>query len=80
MRQWNANQLAAALKAVREYGGTARSLSDHILTSKGEPVTPNRAMGLLRELERRGSVRRWKRPGTRAWLWTVAGEGAGDDR
>lgn len=66
----NETQLDRALAAVQAHPSrTARRLSDRILTSGGEPVTEGRARMLLKELERRGLVHRWKRPGTRAWLW-----------
>jgi hypothetical protein len=65
--------LRAALAVVREYpSSTARNLSARIRGTDGHAVTPERANGLLRELEKRGQVRRWKRPGTRAWLWQAA--------
>lgn len=66
----NEGQLRAAMDAVRAHpSNTGRNLSDHIRTGDGHAVTPGRALALLRELEHRGHVRRWKRPGTRAWLW-----------
>jgi hypothetical protein len=68
----NETQLSRALQAVRRQGGTARQLSDRIPTSGGSPVTEGRARMLLKELERRGQVERWKRPGTRAWLWRTS--------
>jgi hypothetical protein len=65
-------QLRAALAVVREHpSSTARNLSARIRGAGGHAVTPERAGGLLRELEKRGLVRRWKRPGTRAYLWEV---------
>jgi hypothetical protein len=69
----NETQLDRALAAVREHPSrTARKLADVILTYRDEPVTEGRARMLLRELERRGQVAKWKRPGTRAWLWDLA--------
>jgi hypothetical protein len=70
----NERQLTRALQAVRLQGGTARQLSKRILTSGAspQPVTEGRARMLLKELERRGQVERWKRPGTRAWLWRTS--------
>lgn len=63
-------QLDEALRMVRLHPSrTARRLSGVIFTSRAEPVTEGRARMLLRELEKRGLVSRWKRPGTRAWLW-----------
>jgi len=63
-------QMRATLAAVVEHpSSTARNLSARIRGTDGHAVTPERASGLLRELEKRGQVRRWKRPGTRAWLW-----------
>lgn len=66
-------QLDRALAAVRAHPSrTARRLSGVIRTSRDEPVTEGRARMLLHELERRGLVQKWKRPGTRAWLWDPA--------
>ena len=68
----NESQLSGALEAVRGHPGTARSLSDRILTSGGQPVTPDRARMLLKELEHRGQVECWKMPGSRSWLWRLS--------
>jgi hypothetical protein len=70
----NEKQLTRALQAVRQQGGTARQLSDRILTAGAspQPVTEGRARMLLKELERRGQVERWRMPGVRAWLWSPA--------
>jgi len=52
------------LRAVREHpSSTAAQLADRA----GIPRAS--VHGLLVKLEKRGTIYRWKRPGTRAWLW-----------
>ena len=59
--------MTGLLEAVREHpSSTAAQLAD--LTG----ISRDRVHGLLRTLEHRRVVYRWKRPGTRAWLWKVS--------
>lgn len=63
--------LDSVLVVVRDHrSGTAKGISYLARNADGSPMDPGKVTRLLRELERRGLVRPWKRPGTRALLWS----------
>jgi len=70
----DAAALESVLAAVREHSGrTARRISDVARNPDGTMMDPGKVARLLRELEQRGLVEKWKRPGTRAKLWSAIG-------